>query len=357
MSYTFRDWGASATLEEVRHCLWTWMGSGDEHCFESKALALFRWQARHNATYGAFVEAMSVNPNDINRVEDIPFMPIEFFKSHEIKSGSWSTSHVFRSSGTSATTSRAQHLLDDQGLEWYAKVARLAWKVQWGQRVERWSWLGLLPGYLGREDASLLTMVSDFMTASEGSNEGMLMNDHSALNAALTNWAIAPSARPMMMFGVTWAILDWINGLAGQKDWIDSIPWHQITLLETGGMKGRGVEPIRSEVHARIRQALPDIRLASEYGMTEMMSQGYAKDGIHHGFPCWVRPIVRESRDPRSQGLLDRSGRLDVVDLGNVHSCAFLATGDVAQMTNQGLVILGRQDHAGVRGCSLLATP
>jgi hypothetical protein len=145
--------------------------------------------------------------------------------------------------------------------------------------------------------------------------------------------------------------------LQKENKWLDSIPWKRVTLVETGGMKGRGIEPIREEVHAEIRQWLPEIQLASEYGMTEMMSQGYAQDGVHHRFPKWVRPVVREPRDPRSPGLKDRVGRLDIVDLANVHSCAFLATGDAANHTDDGLVLLGRQDESEVRGCSLLATP
>ena len=127
--------------------------------------------------------------------------------------------------------------------------------------------------------------------------------------------------------------------------------------MDTGGMKGRSIEPIRSEVQAAILEVLPEIGLASEYGMTEMMSQGYAKDGIHQQFPIWVKPIVREARDPRAEARKDKIGRLDIIDLANVHSCAFLATKDLAKMTDQGLVLLGRQDNAEVRGCSLLAAP
>jgi hypothetical protein len=199
-------------------------------------------------------------------------------------------------------------------------------------------------------------MVSDFMNAADGHSEGMLMRNHAALKEQILSWSQS-SPRPLVLFGVTWAILDWMADLHKNNTWIDLIPWKRVTLVETGGMKGRGIEPIREEVHAEIRQRLPEIQIASEYGMTEMMSQGYAQDGVHHRFPKWVRPIVREPRDPRSPGLKDRMGRLDIVDLANVHSCAFLATGDAANHTDDGLVLLGRQDESEVRGCSLLATP
>ena len=357
MSHAFQDWGAGASLAEVRSRLWSWMREGTEEGFLDHALALFRWQALHNAPYRAFLEAMRVRPEDISSLEDIPFLPVEVFKSHDVKSGAWEPKNVFRSSGTTQTISRAQHWMDDAGLAWYAQVSRLAWEAQWGGPVADWAWLGLLPGYIGREDASLLTMVADFMGQAGALEEGMLMHDHGELNARVTRHFEDPQSRPLMLFGVAWAILDWLDSLVNDRGWLDSVPWRHVTLIETGGMKGRGIEPIREEVHARIKAVLPDIHVASEYGMTEMMSQGYAKDGIHHTFPCWVRPLVREPRDPRSSALKHRVGRLDIVDLANVHSCAFLATGDAANLTPKGLMLLGRQDHSEVRGCSLLATP
>ena len=357
MSQAFQDWGADASLKEVRSRLWSWMQKGHDDGFLDHALALFRWQAVHNAPYRAFVEAMNVQPEAISALEDIPFLPVEVFKSHEVKSGAWESKYVFRSSGTTQTTSRAQHWMDDNGLSWYAQVSRLAWQVQWNGPVADWAWLGLLPGYIGREDASLLTMVADFMAQTGSADEGMLMHDHGALNARVKRHFAEHASRQLMLFGVTWAILDWLDALEDDQGWLDSIPWRHVTLIETGGMKGRGTEPIREQVHARIQAVLPDIRVASEYGMTEMMSQGYAKDGSHHAFPCWVKPLVREPQDPRSPALQNRVGRLDIVDLANVHSCAFLATGDAANLTPNGLILLGRQDHSEVRGCSLLATP
>ena len=163
--------------------------------------------------------------------------------------------------------------------------------------------VGVVAGYLGREDASLLTMVSDFMNEADGHSEGMLMHNHTALKEQILSWSRLHSA--FGAFGVTWAILDWMEEL--QKRTNGSTRFlGRGDVGETGGMKGRGIEPIREEVHAEIRQRLPEIQIASEYGMTEMMSQGYAQDGVHHRFPKWVRPVVREPRDPRSPGLKDR---------------------------------------------------
>ena len=357
MSSAFHDWPPTASLSEARSRLWDWMKSGSAVDFETHALALFRWQASQNEVYKAFVDALSVEPKGVRCVEDIPCMPVEFFKTHMVKSGHWEPANVFRSSGTSQTPQRSQHLLDPQGLVWYSDVARWGWESQWQRPVDAWSWLGLLPGYLGREDASLLHMVSDFMTLADGSDQGMLMHDHDALMMALSKWAGQEGRRPLVLFGVTWAVLDWVEALRAQSGWIKTIPWSEVTLMDTGGMKGRAVEPIRSDVHASIREVLPQIQLSSEYGMTEMMSQGYAPDGIHQRFPAWVKPIVREARDPRAEARKDKVGRLDVIDLANVHSCAFLSTRDVAKMTDLGLVLLGRQDDAEVRGCSLLAAP
>lgn len=357
MSVAFEDWGSNASLDDVRGALQDWMEADDEEGFDERALALFRWQAIHNQVYSTFVSALGVDPVKVQAVQDIPFLPVEVFKNHCVQSGQWEPTHTFRSSGTSQTVQRAQHHLDGAGMTWYRQVARRAWKAVWGHSVSFCAWLGLLPGYVGREDASLLAMVSDFMEQSGGSHEAMLMNDHAALMKRLGAWALEKDGRPMVLFGVTWAVLDWVEALESNPRMAQGIPWERVTLIDTGGMKGRGVEPVREEVHARIHHVLPGLKLASEYGMTEMMSQGYAMDGVHHVFPKWVRPVVRDLRDPRSEGLENRTGRLDIIDLANVHSCAFLATGDAAQRVEEGLILLGRTDHSEARGCSLLATP
>jgi hypothetical protein len=355
MSAAYEDWGRDASLGDVRAALQSWMRHGAAEDFDQKALALFRWQAFHNEVYSTFVRALGIHPEDVQEVKDIPFLPVEVFKSHCVQSGLWTIEHTFRSSGTSQTVQRAHHHLDESGLDWYFGVTQRAWKEVWGHDVSSHSWLGLLPGYVGREDASLLAMVSNFMEQSGTPNDAMLMDDHHALMTRLRSWAASDDDRPMVLFGVTWAVLDWVDALDANPSWAQGIPWSRVTLVDTGGMKGRGLEPIRDEVQTRIHQVLPGLRLASEYGMTEMMSQGYAVDGIHHVFPKWVRPLVRDLRDPRSEELMGRTGRLDVVDLANVHSCAFLATGDAAQRVEKGWVLLGRTDRSEARGCSLLA--
>lgn len=357
MATVFQDWGLHASLQDVREGLRAWMQGEVQGDFDAVALALFRWQAEHNLIYSEFVQRMGVKPDEVKRSVDIPCLPVELFKTHAIQSEYWPVAHTFRSSGTTQMSSRSQHCLDADGLAWYRWVARHAWREVWGCDVNDRAWLGLLPGYVGREDASLLTMVVDFMEASGGSNDDMLMHDHLALLERLRFWAQSGDSRHLVLFGVTWAILDWVDGLSKSTADAESIPWSRVTLMDTGGMKGRSVEPIREEVHERIRGVLPHLTLASEYGMTEMLSQGYAKDGHHHVFPAWVKPVVREMRDPRSEELWNRTGRLDVLDLANAHSCAFLATSDAAQWTDKGLVLLGRLDHSEARGCSLLAAP
>ncbi len=357
MAQAFEDWGLNATLDDVRFGIRSWITEGCPGGMDAPALALFRWQAHHNEVYREFVRALRVNPSEVSRVVDIPFLPVEMFKSHAVKCGDWPTAHVFRSSGTSQTTRRAEHHLDAFGLQWYRWVAREAWCRMWGEDVSSNTWLGLLPGYVGREDASLLAMVSDFMDVSDGSHDGMLMNDHEGLVDRLKRWSTSLDERPLVLFGVTWAVLDWLEALRSNPQWKEDILWDRVTLVDTGGMKGRAVEPIREDVQRHIRGVLPKLRLASEYGMTEMMSQGYALDGQHHVFPPWVRPLVRELSDPRSDEIHNRNGRLDVVDLGNVQSCAFLATQDAASLAERGLVLLGRTDRSEARGCSLMATP
>ena len=320
--------------------------------FDRLTLALFRWQAHHNDVYGEFVRLMGVEPSAVDAIDDIPFMPVELFKSREVKSTSWPTDHVFRSSGTSATPSRAAHHLDAAGGAWYRKVAALAWSSVWNTDVSGHDWLGLLPGYVGREDASLLAMLQGFCEAAGHTGNRFWMHDHDSLSRALSDWSSDAQRRPLVLFGVTWALLDWVRSAAA-----DTPVWEgEVLVVDTGGMKGRGEEPTREEVLAELRGRLPQARLASEYGMTEMLSQGYARDGLHHVFPKWVMPLVRDPRDPRRTLPEGRTGRVDVVDLANVHSCAFLATSDAAQWRPEGLKLLGRMDHAEVRGCSLLAS-
>ena len=358
MSDDFEDWGLEATLSEVRLSLQDWINHGNPEGFECRALALFRWQAERNPLMREFVHAMGIRPDEVKRVEDIPFLPIQFFKSAEIKSGSWATSHVFRSSGTTDAVQKSNHLIDADGLEWYRHIAQTAWMQMWRQEVHEYHWLGLLPGYTGREDASLLTMVKGFMTASgQFPDNAMLMNDPKALRRAIERWSRASDRQPLVIVGVTWAVLDWMHHLDNGPQWLNGIPWEEVLLVDTGGVKGRDVEPTRLEVLSAIRRSLPQVKIASEYGMTEMFSQGYALDGEHHQFPSWVRPLVRDVRDPLSEPRIQRTGRLDIIDLANVHSCSFVATQDLAEWTDEGLKILGRTDHSEVRGCSLLATP
>jgi len=349
-------WEQGAGVAEVRNVLWSWMSQPDADRrrdeFDRLALALFRWQAHHNDVYGEFVRLMGVEPSAVDAIDDIPFMPVELFNSREVKSTSWPTDHIFRSSGTSATPSRAAHHLDAAGGAWYRKVAALAWSSVWNSDVSGHDWMGLLPGYVGREDASLLAMLQGFCEAAGHIGNRFWMHDHDSLSRALVDWSSDAARRPLVLFGVTWALLDWVRSAAA-----DSPVWEgEVLVVDTGGMKGRGEEPTREEVLAELRGRLPQARLASEYGMTEMLSQGYAKDGLHHVFPNWVMPLVRDPRDPRRTLPEGRTGRVDVVDLANVHSCAFLATSDAAQRRPEGLKLLGRMDHAEVRGCSLLAS-
>jgi len=347
-----------ASVSTIRLSLKDWINGGNPEEFECRALALFRWQAQWNPVMRDFVHAMGIRPDEVQRVEDIPFLPIQFFKSKEVKSGTWSTSHAFRSSGTTDAVQKSIHLIDADGLDWYDHIAQKAWIQMWRQEVHECHWLGLLPGYTGREDASLLTMVKGFMTASGQIPDGaMLMNDHAALKLAIEAWSQASNRKPLVIVGVTWAVMDWMHHLEKDSKWLNGIPWEEVMLVDTGGVKGRDVEPTRLDVLCAIRQKLPNVKIASEYGMTEMFSQGYALDGEHHQFPSWVRPLVRDIRDPMSEPRIHRTGRLDIIDLANVHSCSFLATQDLAEWTDEGLRILGRTDDSDVRGCSLLATP
>ena len=212
--------------------------------------------------------------------------------------------------------------------------------------------MGLLPGYVGREDASLLAMLQGFCEAAGHTGNRFWMHDHDSLSRALSDWDSDAQRRPLVLFGVTWALLDWVRSAAA-----DTPVWEgEVLVVDTGGMKGRGEEPTREEVLAELRGRLPQARLASEYGMTEMLSQGYAKDGLHHTFPKWVSRWFETHVTRAGHCLMGVRDGSTWWTLANVHSCAFLATSDAAQWRPEGLKLLGRMDHAEVRGCSLLAS-
>jgi len=311
--------------------------------FEAAALALFRHQAAQCPAYAAYLKQLGRRPEAVGRLEAIPFLPIEFFKTHEVRTcpAEWDPQETFLSSGTTLQQ-RSRHLLRDPAL--YRQNAARIFEQYYGP-LTGWTFLALLPSYLEQGQSSLVAMVDYFARQSGQTQHAFFLHDHAALRAALTQ--AQQSGRRIMLFGVSYALLD----LAAE---VGPAPELQgLTVLETGGMKGRRREMIREELHHELQQAFGPAGIHSEYGMTELLSQAYSLgDGRFH-CPASLRVLLRDPSDPFAVGGSRGDGAINVIDLANIDSCAFIETKDLARMHPDGsFEVLGRMDNSDVRGCN-----
>ncbi|MGI4833565.1 MAG: hypothetical protein ACRYFK_08915 [Janthinobacterium lividum] len=316
--------------------------------FEAQALALFQHQARHCPPYAAYLAALGRDPAAVRRVADIPFLPIEFFKTHAVRTdpAGWEPQEVFRSSGTTLAQ-RSRHLVRDPAL--YRANAAAIFEAAYGP-LSSWTFLALLPSYLEQGESSLVAMVADFARRSGQRQEAFFLRDHLGLLRALAEAKRQPGRR-VLLFGVTFALLD----LAAE---VGAAPELQgLTVLETGGMKGRRREMIREELHEELHQVFGPAPIHSEYGMTELLSQAYSPGAGRFYCPPQLQVRLRDPADPFSLGEPARpDGAINVIDLANVDSCAFLETRDLARRHPDGsFEVLGRLDNSDIRGCSQLA--
>lgn len=321
--------------------------SVNEQDREKLALEIFRFQYQYTAIYRQYVDALGVIPHAVNRINDIPFLPIRFFKSHAVQAGAFDPALIFESSGTTGSIN-SRHLVKDAGL--YKKSFTLGFERFYGP-ASNWCIIGLLPSYLERQHSSLVYMVNELIRLSGHPQSGFYLNEYEKLAAVLS--ALEEKAQPTLLIGVTFGLLDF----AERKD----LPaLRHTTVMETGGMKGRRRELVRQEVHDLLSDAFKIQQVHSEYGMTELLSQAYSKGNGLFSCPPWMQVLVRDEADPLSilQPEKDRpvSGAVNIIDLANVHSCSFIATDDAAKLYPDGsFEILGRLDNSDIRGCSLMA--
>ncbi|SHI88616.1 hypothetical protein SAMN02745146_1803 [Hymenobacter daecheongensis DSM 21074] len=315
--------------------------------FEALALRLFRHQAVHCPPYRQWLAALGRRPETVARLEDIPFLPIEFFKTHEVRTApaEWEPQELFLSSGTTLQQ-RSRHLLRDPKL--YRQNAARIFESLYGP-LTGYKFLALLPSYLEQGNSSLVAMVDYFAQASGQKQPAFFLRDHAALLQALAE-AKQDASRQVLLIGVSYALLD----LAAEYGPAPEL--QNLTVLETGGMKGRRREMIREELHAELQQAFGPAGIHSEYGMTELLSQAYSRgDGRFH-CPAPLRILLRDPADPFSVARYRPDGAINVIDLANVDSCAFLETKDLARMHPDGsFEVLGRMDNSDVRGCNQMA--
>ncbi|MFT3675551.1 MAG: acyl transferase [Chitinophagaceae bacterium] len=321
--------------------------SVDEAGFEALALELFRYQHAQNPVYRAFADLLGVQPGQVQRLEEIPFLPIRFFKSHEVRTGHFEPVLQFESSGTTGMIS-SRHLVRDPAL--YRESFLRCFERFYGD-VRDYCIIGLLPSYLERGQSSLVYMVNELVARSGHPDSGFYLHEFDELHQLLNR--LEAEGQRVWLIGVTFALLDFAATHA--------LPLRQSIVLETGGMKGRRQEMVRAEVQAVLKNAFGLKEIHSEYGMTELFSQAYAKaDGLF-STPPWMKLLLREEEDPLQllpwRGAADRprSGAVNIIDLANADSCCFIATDDAARLHPNGqFEILGRLDNSDVRGCSLL---
>ena len=308
------------------------------------ALQLFRKQARENHVYNRYLAYLGVDPFQISQVMDIPFLPISFFKSHEVVTGSWTPEVTFTSSGT-AGQAVSRHSI--ASLSHYLLHAQTIFEMTFGS-LRNYHILALLPSYLERTGSSLVAMANHFIGESQSPYSGFYLNDLDGLAKQLEALRNSESraGRKVLLLGVSFALWD----LAEQH----TLDLGHCMVMETGGMKGRRKEIIREELHEILCRNLNIQKVFSEFGMTEMLSQAYSMGEGMFRCPASVRVLVREINDPF--GVTTRaSGVINVVDLANTHSCAFIETQDLGRIGQDGhFEVLGRLDNSDIRGCNLM---
>lgn len=309
--------------------------------FDAACMSLFRHQAHHSAIYAQYLSLLGIQPEAITHIDDIPFLPIEFFKSHRIISSDQQAQIVFSSSGTTGSV-QSKHYVADVTV--YEHSFRKGFEQFYGAPKDI-AILALLPSYSEREGSSLIYMVDDLIHQSEHPSSGYFLYNHDELRDTLRK--LKSDGIKTMLIGVTYALLDFV-----EKHQVD---FPELIVMETGGMKGRRSELIREEVHDQLCKGFHVPHIHSEYGMTELLSQAYSTaDGLFH-CPPWMKISIRDTNDPFTILPQGRTGAVNIIDLANIYSCAFIATQDLGKIhPNGSFEVLGRFDQSDIRGCNLL---
>jgi hypothetical protein len=317
-------------------------GIASDKEFLSAALRVFHYQYAVCQPYQQYCDHIHCNVKKVTRLEQIPFLPIQLFKSHQvINSAEKKVEKVFKSSGTGAIGRSEHHVVD---LSWYEKSFLLGFQL-FHDHPNEYTFIALLPSYMEQGDSSLVYMVQKLVELSADARSGFYNVNEQVVT--LLN-SLEEEKKKTMVIGVTYALLDLIDNFPSLR-----IP--SLHIMETGGMKGRRKELPKNQLHQLLKEGLGVDTVYSEYGMTELLSQGYSKrDGVFQ-FPPWMKIILRESNDPFSwQQKIGKAGGVNVIDLANVHSCSFIATQDLGKWNDTGLQIVGRFDHSDIRGCNLM---
>ena len=314
----------------------------NDSTFDDIALRIFYKQAKENKVYRDFIGFLGIEPNSIDRLDKIPFLPISFFKSHDVVTGNQGIPEIiFTSSRTSGSFS-SRHIVPQ--LSFYLSNAKRNFEFFFGSLTE-YHILALLPSYLERDGSSLISMVNYFMAESQSSGSGFYLNNYEELLRQIKK--VKDDGRKVLLLGVSFALLE----LAERFE----VDLSQCIIMDTGGMKGKRKELTREELHEFLQNKFHVDVIHSEYGMTELMSQAYSAGGGLYSSPPWMKAVARDLNDPFKMEPIGKTGGINVIDLANLHSCAFIETQDLGKIHQNGrFEILGRFDNSDIRGCNLL---
>lgn len=305
------------------------------------ALKVFRFQYENNLVYREFCDFLNTEVQKVKSLQQIPFLPIQFFKSHNVVSNTDAIQETFTSSGTTGMIT-SKHLVTDVSL--YEQSYRLAFSEFYGN-IENYAVLALLPSYLERSGSSLIYMAKDLIELSNNEHSGFYLHNYDELISKLIE--LDNSGQNVILIGVTYALLDLIEK--------QNFQLKNTIIMETGGMKGKRKEIIREELHEILCRGFGVSSIHSEYGMTELLSQAYSLGNGIFECPSWMQILIRDTEDALTYVDYGKTGGVNVIDLANINSCAFIATQDLGKKyPNNSFEVLGRFDNSDIRGCNLM---
>ncbi|MGE8526504.1 acyl transferase [Chryseobacterium rhizosphaerae] len=319
-----------------------------EQDFVDASLETFRYQYENVEIYRKFVNFLKVNPDEVDSVLKIPFLPIEMFKNHQILDKNVSADLYFQSSGTTQMN-LSKHFIADQNL--YEESIYKSFE-QFIGKPEDFIFLGLLPSYLEKQNSSLIYMVDYLMKKSGKPENGYFLYNHADLFDLLNQL----KDQKVILFGVSFALLDFLDYCQSNPNNESLSFLENLVVIETGGMKGRKEEMTKDELLLILQEGFNTHKIYSEYSMTELLSQAYSLGNNEYQCPNWMRIMVRNAEDPLSYEKEGRTGAINIIDLANTYSCSFIATQDLGKINGDKFQVLGRIDHSDIRGCSLLVS-
>ena len=315
--------------------------------FDKVALQVFRFQYQNNLVYRDFCNLLNIDVSKIKTVTQIPFLPIQFFKTHKIVSTNDPVQEIFTSSGTTNANVTSQHFVTDVSL--YEQSYSKGFSAFYGN-IKDYVVLALLPSYSERSGSSLIYMVDDLIAKTNNPNSGYFLKNHSDLLQKIKE--LQSENHNIILIGVTFALLDLLETIEKKQINFDG---SNLIIMETGGMKGRRKEMIRDELHLLLKDGFSVSGIHSEYGMTELLSQAYSLGNGVFECPPWMQILIRDTEDAQTYVQNNKTGGINVIDLANLNSCSFIATQDLGKLyENSSFEVLGRFDNSDIRGCNLM---